>query len=296
VIEPFEAALADVLADRIGALADVLAIARPTGGVPALAADAARVTVSVVDATGPHRLGDDRDERLGQAELRATLRLAGRVRVAVEVAEGGAAGRRAVLWRATDAVLVALHDDAIHTGRFWGDAHAQGFAIDRFRLARVGEPVAEAATPDGRRIEVWYDFEGRFWPTEPVVEGDVIAAPIRSRLVLLDADLPDGVVAHSAGPEVVVPVGLDLRAWGGTEPRLVARLAGAAPPGQLLGDGAGVPAGSIGYLPGDDGRFAVRFRAAAALATPAVARVLLSLAAADRPTVRIGELRIAVRP
>jgi hypothetical protein len=106
--------------------------------------------------------------------------------------------------------------------------------------------------------------------------------------------LPAGLRAVGGGADVTAPVLVDLRTLGGAPARLVARLAGAAPPGQLVGDTTGVPAGSVAYDPEDGGRFDLVFRPAGVLAGSAVARVVLSLAAEDHPTVRLGEFEIAV--
>jgi hypothetical protein len=194
--------------------------------------------------------------------------------------------------RAVDAVLMVLHDPSVRDGRVWGDDHDQGFAIDRFRLARFEHPLEPV--DQFRRIDVWCDYAGRFWPTTPVAEGERIEEPVRIRIAALDAVLPLGLRGRGGGPDVLAPVTLDLRTLGGAPARLVARLSGAAPPGELVGDTDGVPAGSVGYEPLDGGRFDVRFRPAAVLAGSATARVVLSLAAEDHSTVGIGEIEIAV--
>jgi hypothetical protein len=304
MIEPFEAALADLLADRVGPHPAVAVVTRWRDGMADPLGDEARVAVLVHDAQVSDELGGDRDEELrgaGDISLRSSLRLAGQARITVEVATtdqaGEQAGQRSALVAAADAVLVALHDDDVRTGRAWGDDHDQGFAIDRFRLARLGH--LDDPPDQFRRLDIWCGYAGRFWPTEPLVEGDLIAAPIRVRSATLDPVLPMGVRAVGGGADVVAPVVVDLRTLGGADRRLVARLSGAAPPGTLVGDTVGVPEGSVAYSPTDPadpggGRFEVVFRPAAVLAGAAVARVVLSLAGGDHPTVRLGEFEIAV--
>lgn len=299
MIEPFEAALTDLLADRVGPHPAVAVVTRWRDGMADPLGDEARVAVLVHDAQITDELGGDRDEELrqtGDISLRSSLRLAGQARVTVEVAATDDAaeqqGQRAALMAATDAVLVALHDDAVRTGRFWGEDHDQGFAIDRFRLVRLTH--GDEPPDQYRRVDIHYDYRGRFWPTVPVVEGDLIAAPIRVRTVMLDAVLPSGVRAVGGGSDVTAPVVVDLQVLGGADSRLVARLAGAAPPGELVGDTTGAPEGSVAYDDGGTGRFDVVFRPADVVATSAVARVMLSLAGGDHPTVRLGEFEIEV--
>ena len=299
MIEPFEAALADLLADRIGAVDAVQEVTRWSDGLPSLQPDETLVVVQVLDGELSADLGSDRDEELrrpGGIELRTSLRLEGRVRIAVEIGTASnpadRAAQRSVLMTAVDEVLAALHDDDVRTGAVWGDHPDQGFAIERFRLEQF-EHATEPAE-DFHRLDVSCRYRGRFWPVVPAIEGDVIEEPIRVRTALLDARLPVGLRARGGGPDVFAPVTLDLRAVGGAEPRLVARLAGAAPPGELVGDDTGVPPASVGYLPDESGRYRVVFRPAPALAASATARVVLSLSAPDRPTARVGEFEIQV--
>jgi hypothetical protein len=301
VLDRFEAAAADLLADRIGTDPTVQAVVRPRDELPALVPGRARVTVRVADGTLGDALGQDLDERLGPrgTSLRTTLGLGGRLRVTVEVGAAPAqqaSAQRSAVRRAADAVLVALHDPDVRGGRVFGDAHEQGFAIDRLRLVRVEEPPADPDPATAhRRLEIWCEYAGRFWPTEPLAEGGVIEEPARLRMAFLDADLPTGLRARGGGPDLRLPVAIDLRTWGGAPPRLVARLAGAAPPATLVGDAAEVPAGSVGYLPDAAGRYAVVLRPAA-VTSAARARVQLALASASRPTVRIGEVAVEVLP
>jgi len=299
LIEPFEAALADLLADALATEDSVAVVTRWRDGMPNAQANAARVAVLVVDGALTDQVGGDRDEELrvlGDISLRSSVRLGGRIRISVEVATANQPaaqqGQRPAVMRAADSILVVLHDPAVRTGEVWGDDHDQGFAIDRFRLNRLEQP---AEPPDQfRRLDVWCDYVGRFWPVEPLVEGELIEEPVRIRIATMDAVLPSGRRAQSGGPDVIAPVLIDLRTLGGAPARLVARLGGAAPPGELIGDADAVPAGSVAYEPIEGGRFEVRFRPADVLAGSAVARVVLSLAAEDHPTVRIGEFAIAV--
>ena len=127
-----------------------------------------------------------------------------------------------MLWQAADAVLVVLHDPEVRDGSVWGADHEQGFAIDGFRLTSVGAPVPDGDGDDDR-LDVWCGYSGRFWPVEPVVEGDIIREPIPTRIVVLDASVPTGLSTQSGGSEVAVPVSVDVRALDAA-PRLVARL------------------------------------------------------------------------
>ena len=298
MIDQFEIALADLLADRAGSHPAVQSVRRAGVEKPDPADGAALVVVAVVDAVACDEVGIDRPERVTATIERRSQRLGGRVKIEVSVGPsdgpGSGAQQRTALWQAADAVLVVVHNPEVRDGSVWGADHAHGFAIDGFRLARVSEPPPPDSGNDDR-LDIWCDYAGRFWPVEPLIEGDVIVEPIPTRLVLLDARLPIGLAAQSGGPELVVPLGVDLRSFDAT-PRLVARLSGAAPPGELIGDDADVPTGSVGYLPDDRGRFTVVFRPASSLTAPADAHVGLGLASADRPTVTIGELQIKVLP
>lgn len=295
MIDPFEAALADLLADRLVGVPIVAAVTRPRDGLSAPPGDACRVSATVVDGATTAELGGDRPERLDRTTERTTLRLAGRIRLDVEIGSAAgpaAAGQRTALWEAADAVLVALADPEVRSGRVWGEAHEQGFAIDRLAFERITEPLPPDPR-DHRRLELWCSYEGRFWPVVALAEGGVIEEPIRTRVVVGDLDLPDGLVVTSGGADLIVPVRVDLRATGLAEPRLAARLLGASPPGSLIGDAEGVPAGFVGYLPDADDRFQVRFRPAPA-PSAGPATVVLALASADAPTVTVGRLDIEV--
>ncbi len=295
MIEPFEAALADLLADRVGGDAAVEAVFRPRDGLAPLDDDAARVLVRVADGRVPEEVGVDRLERLDRTRERATLRLAGRVRIDVQIGAGSgpaAQRQREVLWRAADAVLVALNDDDVRSGRVWGDAHEQGFAIDRFRCEEVREALPPAL-PDHHHLEIGCGYEGRFWPVVAVAEGGVIRAPIRTRIVVGDLESPSGLRVPSGGGELVVGVRVDLRALGLAQPRLLGRLLGAEPPGSLVGEVDDVPEGAVAYSPDPDGVFRVRFQPAAPPAA-GLATAVLSLASAEAPTVSVGRLQIEV--
>lgn len=298
MIDPFEVAVADLLADRAGAHPAVGSVRRAGVAGPVATDGTAGVSVGVVDAVAGDEVGVDRDERVSRTIERRSHRLTGRVRIALTVGPaGGPAGdslRRANLWQAADMVLVVVHQPDVRDGSVWGADHEQGFAIDRFRLASVGEPTPPD-TAGADRLDIWCDYAGRFWPVDPLVEGDIIVEPVPTRLLVHDTELPTGLFARAGGAELAVPLHVDVRTFDAT-PRLVARLGGAAPPGELLGDEDGAPPGWFGYPPDEHGTYTILFRPAAAIAAPADARVLLGLASADRPTVSIGELQIEVLP
>ena len=297
MIEPFEAALADLLADRIGTDPAVATVTRPRDGLGAPPDDAARVLVQVIDATLTEDVGGDRVERLGSPgdlATRPSVRADGRIVISVEVGTAARpaaqAAQRARVMAAADAVLAALHDPEVRSGAEFGDAHSQGFAIDGFRLhgmTHPGEPEAGF-----HRIDVTCEYRGRFWPVEELAAGDLIEAPIRTRIALLDPALPTGLRVAAGDPDLVIPIRLDLRARGGAPEELAARLAGAEPPGLLVG---------VESAPGwtavpvtADGSFSIVYRPPAALAAAVSARVRLALVGLDRPNVAVGEFEIEV--
>lgn len=324
MIEEFEAALTDMLAQRVGTDPLVQVVVRPRDGLDDLVADRARVSVEVLDGEAEDGVGKDRDERLGPrgTRLRRVLRLRGRVRIAVEVGPASpalAGGQRSVLRRAADAVLVAMLDDDVRSGAVFGAAHEQGFELDALRLRRVSPPTVSAGAAGAalaepglayRALDVWCDYSGRFWPTTPVVEGPAIEAPVRVRLVQLDpliGGATGGGAARTAVPSVRaggadlrIPVDLDLHLLGGAPGTVVARVLGATPPATLVGDtggaGTGVPVGSVGYPVGADGRLVVVLRPAASVQSVTPARILLTLAGPQRATVRVGEFAVQVKP
>lgn len=297
MIEPFEAALADLLADRILTEDAVAAVTRPRDGLGAAPADEARVLVQVIDAALTADVGGDRDERLGSPgdlSTRPAVRAGGEVVISVEVGPATLptdqqAQRRTVM-EAADLVLAALHDPRVRSGTVFGDAHGQGFAIDGFRMRRLEHPGDP--DPGFRRIDVVCEYQGRFWPVEELAAGDVIEAPIRTRLALLDPELPRGLRVTAGDPDLVIPIRLDLRARGGASDQLAARLAGAEPPGQLVG--AEAAPGWTAMPAAGDGSYPVVYRPPAALAAAALARVRLALVAADEPTVPVGQFEIEV--
>ncbi len=296
MIEPFEAALADLLADRIATEDAVAAVSRPRDGLGAAPGDAARVLVQVVDATLTGDVGGDRDERLGAPgdyQTRPSVHASGEVVVTVEIGTAPPPqqpAQRATVMAAADLVLAALHDPGVRSGTVFGDAHGQGFAIDGFRLLRLVHPGDP--DPGFRRIDVVCGYQGRFWPVEELAAGDVIEAPIRTRIALLDPELPSGLRVTAGDPDLVIPIRLDLRARGGAPDQLAARLAGAEPPGQLVG--AEAAPGWTAMPAAPDGSYPVVYRPPAALAAAALARVRLALVGADEPTTAVGAFEIEV--
>ena len=298
MIDAFESRLADLLHDRLAPDAPVQIVARPRDGSSALDAKRARVTVRVLDAQPAIEVGDDKLEVLedeGDFELRTVLRLAGRAAIELEVAPAQAAGdqqaQRGVLIGALDAVLVALHDETTRNGADFATDQDQGFELDSFRLEKVEFTALDPA--NFRFVRASYGYSGRFWPVRPGIEGDAIVTT-PTRTAILPALLPRGLRARAGGADLDVPVLLDLRARAGASPRLTARMLGSGPPGAIVGDTTGLPAGLTACASDDLGRFHVVYRPPANLAGKATVRVELGLAHSDRPGIKVGEFAIEV--
>lgn len=299
MLNALEQRLADVLADALAQTPGVESVVRAgalaAGGSPT----AATVTVRVLNAAPRQEVGDDRrDVRrvAGGFELRTLLRLSGEalleVTLARAVSAGDAAGQRAILVRALDALLAALQDDGFRSGESFDTDEDQGFELDSFVLASLD---SEHDSPDDvRAFRVLCRFSGRFWPVEPALAGPSIER-IPTRVAVLPANFPRAVRTRAAEGDVRVPVEVDLRELSGARALLVARLLGSAPPGALVPDSPGAPAGSAGFAPRDDGRFEVVYRPPASLAGAVRVRVRLGLASAERDTLDVGELSIEVR-
>ncbi|WP_428264583.1 hypothetical protein [Haliangium sp.] len=303
MLDSFEAKLADLLADRVADVAVIDEVRRPQIGGSQPSATQARVTVEIISTAPVIELGDDKPEVLGQAgafSLRTVMHLTGGVLISLELASTsgtGAATQRDTLLMALDSVLLALHDPEVRNGRAFGDADDQGFALSAFRLEQIAPSRCELATgedPERHHIYCRYGFTGRFWPVETPPAGDVITT-IPTRIALLPAEYPETLRALAGGPDLTVPVRLDLRALNGATPRLFARLMGASPPGQLIGDSIDVPEGSVAYDPDPPGTYAVVYRPPASLDGVARVRVRLALARAEGPPVTVETLAIEVQ-
>lgn len=278
MLAAFEARLADLLADALPgqAFARGRAVA-PQNGIGA--------AVRVLSAAATPRLGDDAAELIRRPPalaLRTSLRLAGEA--AIELA--GAAP----LLPLADRILVALHAPALRDGAGFETGADQGFALDAFRFAGMG-----AASDRPETLALRYAFEGRFWPVLAEPEGPAIAQ-IPLRLAVLPAGVPQGLRARAGGPDLAVPLGLNLAAAGGAERRIVARLAGASPPGSLVGESANVPQGHVGFAVDADGIARLLYRPPATLAAPESVAIETALAFPGRPSVALARIHVAVDP
>ncbi|MBR0674073.1 hypothetical protein [Neoroseomonas soli] len=288
MLDAFEARLADLFADRLVGVPDLLA---PQRGLPAAAPDSGILPVlRVTGVSAAPLLGDDAPQlrRLpGGLGLRTVLELRGVV--AMDLVPAAAITRDAWL-RALDALLVAFQAGDVRSGAAFADGSDQGFALRGFRFS----DAAQQEDAPGR-LRATFAFEGDFWPVRPEEEGPAIAA-IPARLVSLPPGVPDDLVARAGGPDLLIPVALDLRALGAGPPRVVARLRGATPPGSLPGDPAGAPPGFTGFPVDAEGIARIVFRPPATLAAPAHAGIQVALAGAGRSTVPLAEIVVRVLP
>lgn len=299
MLNAFEQRLADLLADALAQTPAVDGVVRAGGPAVNASASAALITARVLSAAPREEVGDDRRELLrvpGGLDLRTLLRLSGEVLLEVTLARalnaGDAATQRASLMEALDALLAVLQDSALRSGEEFDTDEDQGFELDSFVLRSVD---SQHDSPDDvRAFRVLCRYSGRFWPVEPALAGPAIER-IPTRIAVLPAKFPASVRARASDGDVRVPIEVDLRELGGARGLLVARLLGSTPPGALVPDSAGAPAGSAGFAPQADGRFEVVYRPPASLAGQVRVRVRLGLASAERGTLEVGELSIEVR-
>lgn len=288
MLDSFEARLADLFADLLAGVTDLRA---PQRNLPAAAPGTGILPVLRVTAvTASPMIGDDAPQlrRLpGGLGLRTVLDLRGQV--ALELLPAGAVTRDRWL-RAMDAVLVAFQGPEIRSGAAFADGTDQGFSLRGFRFREAGE---QEGAPG--RLRATFDFEGDFWPVRPEAEGPAITE-IPTRIVSLPLTVPTGLVARAGGPDLVIPIALDLRSLGAGPSRVVARLRGAAPPGTLVGDVVEAPEGFAGFAVDGSGVVRLVFRPAATLAAPATAAIQAMLAGAGRATVALAELPLRVLP
>lgn len=288
MLDAFEARLADLFADRLAGAPDLLA---PQRSLPAATpGDGILPVLHVTGLAASPLLGDDAPQirRLpGGLGLRTVLELQGVV--AMDLVPAADITRDAWL-RALDRVLVAFQAGDMRSGAAFADGTDQGFALRGFRFrdaqAQEGEPG---------RLRANFTFDGDFWPVRPEEEGPAIAS-IPARLVSLPLRVPEELVARSGGADLVIPLALDMRSLGAGPSRVVARLRGAAPPGSLVGDPAGAPAGFTGFAVDDAGIARLVFRPAAALAAAAHATIQVALAGAGRSMVALAEIAVRVLP
>jgi hypothetical protein len=278
MLAAFEQRLADLLADAmLGQVFSRGRVVAPQNGAAA--------AVRIVSAAAAAQLGDDTPRLIRRPPalaLRTTLRLAGEA--AIELA--GAAP----LLPLADRILVVLQAQALRDGAGFETGADLGFALDSFRFVALG------AAPDRPDVlALRFGFDGLFWPVLAEPEGPAIVR-IPLRLAVLPAGVPQGLRARAGGADLAVPLGLDLRATGGAAARIVARLAGAAPPGSLVGDAADVPPGHVAFAVDADGIARLLYRPPATLGAPAEVLIDTALAHPGRATVPLARITVAVDP
>jgi hypothetical protein len=288
MLDGFEARLADLFADL---LAGTPGLRLPVRELPAAAVDSGILPVLRVLSLGAAPLlGDDAPlvRRLpGGLGLRTVLALEGVV--GMELIPAANVARPAVL-QALDAVLAAFQTAELRSGAGFADGTDQGFALHGFRFRNLAAPE-EGAAP----MRLHFTFAGDFWPVRPEAEGPVITA-VPTRLVSLPVQVPQGLVARAGGPELIIPLTLDMRSLGAGPVRVVARLRGAAPPGSLQGDAAEAPPGFTGFPVDAAGVARLVFRPAATLAAPTLATLQVALAGAGQAGVALAEVPVRVLP
>jgi hypothetical protein len=287
MLDRFEARLADLFADL---LAGTPSLALPQRSLPSAApANGILPVVRVLTGAPRAEFGDDalrQRRRVGGIGLRVVLALEGMA--SIDLLPAVAIPRPARL-DALDRVLAAFQAEAVRSGAAFDDGTDQGFALRGFRLREM-----VAAEEGEARLRTVFAYEGDFWPVRPEEDGPAIAE-IRSRIATLPVTVPLGLAARAGGPDVTIPIGLDLRSLAAGPVRVVARLAGAAPPGSLVGAAALLP-GFIEFPVDADGVARVVFRPAAIVAAPAIAGISVALAGVGRPTVALAEIAVRVLP
>lgn len=300
MLDSFEARLADILTD--GLTGEEVIVVRPRDGLSdLLEEDTERVVivVHILSVSSDNRLGDDVRERLGQRgnyQLRTSLYLSGEVAVNFHIAltpkhDDDPWVFHLNLMRVLDRALVVLHAENVRKGRAFQTGDDLGFDLEGFRFVNVGSLPEKPE--DFHALRATYHYEGRFWPVETPAEGDIIES-LPTRIAVLPIQIPVGVSANAGGEDVSIPLTVDLRAYNGAHVRLVARLKGASPPGELIGDTTDAPAGYVAYSSSASGIFTIVYRPPATLSSDTQVCITLSLAHPQRPTVTLGELMIKV--
>ncbi|MCC6717392.1 MAG: hypothetical protein IT555_05870 [Acetobacteraceae bacterium] len=291
MLDSFEARLADLFADLLAGEAGLHPPLRTSPAAPP--ATLIQPVLRVLTASAPTLVGDDapRVRRLpGGLGLRTVLEFEGTVAIdlipAVDIA-------RPARMTALDQVLVALQAAEVRSGAAFADGTDQGFLLRGFRLAEV--IVEGEAAP----LRALFRYEGDFWPVRPDEDGPAIAS-IPARLAVLPVQAGATLVARAGGPDLTIPVALDLRSMtlprlGAGEVRLVARLRGAAPPGSLVGDAAAAP-GFTAYPVEPDGVARLVFRPPAVAAAVAMVGIEVALEGAGRARVALAEIGVRVLP
>ena len=300
MIDALETGLVALLRERMEGQGFVGQVSRPHDLIPPPVPQKARVMVRVSGFQPAARVGDDEQELLGQRgayRQRPVLRLEGEIRLDLTVAEAAdeqeAQLQRGTLLGALDQLLLALHPAHTRNGADLRTEEDRGFALDGLRFARL-EHTDEEQPQGHRHLTLYYAFSGRFWPVGVAVEGVTIQT-IPSRTVVVPLLIPDGLLARAGGSDLQIPITADLRPLGGAVPGMLARLRGARPPGELLGDPAGAPAGWILLAPATDGeRFHLLYRPPSHLTGRALVQVELALGDAQGVHLPLGSIAIAV--
>ncbi len=273
MIDAFEAALTDLLANALAgdqAISEVLRVGRGTGQP---AAGMVRLEAGVLSATASDHLGDDLPERFGNRREGITTRpvfwLDGMVQIELRMRRSNTS--RQTLVRTVDRVLVALHSTTIRTGRsFTPEAEQNGFALDGgLRLVALDSEAATNAT-------LTYHYAGRFWPTTAPESGESIRST-HLRQVSLPLRVATALRARAGGPELLIPVAVDLMApTPEAAPVLAARLLGSEPPGSLSGNTDAPREGFVG-LEEEGGVYPLRYTPPETLESPSVVNAELVL-------------------
>ncbi len=298
MLDPFEIRLAELLADALAGVDNLGPVGR-FGSVPAPGPGQVGIAVRIIQFTPHPHVGDDRRAELRQAgriRLRPTLHLEGITTILLAAAAPRPPAdddSRARLVAMLDRVLLALHSEAVHSGRAFATAADQGFELDSFRFSDASQPVDMAADP--RSLQLSYGFEGRFWPVQEAPEGDLIT-DLPTRLAVMPLRLPERITAQAGGAGLSVPLRLDLAVTGGAVSAIAARLEGTAPPGALVGDGTAAPAGYTGFAVDAVGVADLVYQPPADLAGRAEVRVETRLTHPDRPSIPLTRFEIEVLP
>ncbi len=295
MLDAFEAALIDALADAVGGAVPagqprIAVLPRAGAAVPANRAVA--LSVQLAAAAADPEFGDDAEvaHRVsGEWRLRPEIWLTGEVSLSLAAVTGEPADRRRNLLRAADRLLVAMDPAAMRRGEAL-DGEALGFRLTALRLLRLA-PVDEAADPT--RLVLHYAWRGRFWPVQPEVTGPPIATPL-TRIAVLPLMRPERMTVRAGSGPASLDVRGNLSALGGAEALLLARIAGVAP-GVLTGSGAAAPEGFVGSVADAEGRFALRYAPPDAVDGPLRAVVELRLGSGER-TLLLGSIAIDVVP
>lgn len=302
MLDAFEIRLADMVADGLAeaGAAGAATVVRPRDDLLVLVVenpDRVMIAVQVLSASPCQQLGDDSRERLGRRNdyrLRTTLHFDGAVAldflIAPTPAEGEPSVFRSSLLQMVDLVLVLLHAGSVRNGEAFRTEDDLGFELDGFRLDSIGPLPGEPTNIHAMRAV--YRYSGRFWPVEALALGETITS-LPTRIAVLPIQIPENIRTTTGGEDARIAVPVDLRAFGGAPIALFARMEGASPPGQLIGDATDSP-GIVSYAPTSPGTFTVVYRPPSSLSSDAQVRIALSLSHPQHKTVDLGRLTIKV--